>query len=319
VTTPVDLATLRTLLPESVLGITTGITPLSVGLSGAGVYAVTSERGEFVLRVQGADTDARAWVRQLRVLRRAAERGIAPAIMHVDEAEFTVISARAGGVPLGAALADPAQRGAAVASVVSQLRALHAVDPTGVDVVDPVEYARPVWTAQKDRLGFPAWVGDLNGVLDSAATRLGRDERRVVSHNDMNPGNVFWDGTRAWLVDWAVAGLTHPYYDLAAFSTFLNMDLDAACGLLGAQEQRSLDADDRATFAALRQLVALAVGCTFLGMVPDLTVLGATDRDSALTLADFYTQMRTGKMDFSTALGRGTYGLAMLRLGTERG
>ncbi len=318
-TTPLDLSAFRHLLPESILGVATAITPLSMGLSGAGVYAVSTERGEFVLRVQEASTNPSDWARQLRVLRRAAERGIAPAVVYVDEAAHSVVSARASGVLLGAALADPAQGGRAVAGVVAQLRALHTIDPTGVDAVDPVGYARPVWLAQKDRPGFPAWVADLSATFDSTAALLAGDPRQVVSHNDMNPGNVFWDGTQAWFVDWAAAGLTHPYYDVAAFTTFLNMDADAANGLLSAQEQGPLDAGNRATFAALRQLVALAVGCTFLSMVPDLTVLGSTQWASAPTLADCYAQMRIGKLDFTAAVGRGTFGLAMLRVGTAAG
>jgi aminoglycoside phosphotransferase (APT) family kinase protein len=58
--------------------------------------------------------------------------------------------------------------------------------------------------------------------VDEISVTLARDPRRVVSHNDVNPGNILWDGAHAWLVDWEVTGLGHPYYDLATLALFLS-------------------------------------------------------------------------------------------------
>jgi aminoglycoside phosphotransferase (APT) family kinase protein len=313
----IDGAALTHLLPEPVVGEVVSVTPIRMGLSGAGVYAVTGARGDYILRVQGERADESFWTQQLLVLRRAAERGIAPPIVHVDERARAVISKRVTGVPLPAALADPAQRGVAIAGVVTQLRALHAVDPDGIGERDAVTYARGVWQEQRLRPGFPTWAAGTGAALEAIAAVLARDTRRVVSHNDVNPGNVLWDGTRAWLVDWEVAGLGHPYYDLAAFATFLNLEAEAAHGLLALQEQSPLDDEARATFAAMRQLVGLVAGCVFLGLVPDLAVYPAPTRADAPTLAGCYGEMRAGRLDLQTPRGRAAFGLALLRLGTE--
>jgi Ser/Thr protein kinase RdoA (MazF antagonist) len=82
--------------------------PITVGLSGAGVYAVTTSRGKFVLRVQGRQTDESSFAQQLRVLRRAAEAGVAPAVLHIDEGARAVVSDRVPGVPMAAALRNEA-------------------------------------------------------------------------------------------------------------------------------------------------------------------------------------------------------------------
>ncbi|HET7456677.1 MAG TPA: phosphotransferase [Gemmatimonadaceae bacterium] len=316
-TSSFEAGALRHLLPESVVGEVTLVTPIHLGLSGAGVWAVTSARGEYVLRVQGDRADGHSWTQQLLVLRRAAECGIAPAVVHVDEAARAVVSARVAGVPLPAALGDPAQRTAAIAGVVAQLRALHAVDPAGVEERDAVDYARRAWAAQRARPGFPSWAAGVGDALDAIATWLARDPRRVVGHNDVNPGNVLWDGARAWLVDWEVAGLAHPYYDVAALATFLALDADAANGLLALQERAPLDDDARATFAALRRLVALVAGCTFLGLVPDLAVFPAPTRAEAPTMHELYAALRTGAYALQEPRGRAAFGLALLRVGTE--
>lgn len=281
------------------------------------MYGVTSSRGEHILRVPSARSPKAFWAQQLLIWRRAAERGVAPAIVHVDEVHGAVISKRVSGVPLPAALTDPSVRDNAIADVVRQLRATHAIDPTEVGERDGIEYARLMWEDQRSRPGFPPWAADIGHTLDAIAVVIGRDPRRVVSHNDVNPSNVLWDGTRTWLVDWEVAGLNHPYYDLAAFVSFLGLGADAAHALLQMQEQSPLDDAARATFAALRQLVALVVGCVFLSLVPDLTQRTANTRSDAPTLAECRAEMRAGALDLQMPAGRAAFGLAFLRIGTE--
>lgn len=307
----------RHLLPTSVVGEVSSVSPIRTGLSGAGVYAVTTPKGEYILRVQGSGAVETSWDQHLLILRRAADASIAPPIVHVDATARAVISARVTGVPLPAVLADPAQRARAIADVVRQLRLLHALDASGIAERSGVDFARSLWTAQRGRSGFPAWAAELGPAFDAIAAVLARDARRVVSHNDLNPGNVLWDGARTWLVDWEVAALGHPYYDLAAFLTFLGLTGEVAYGLLAEQEQSAIDDSSRATFDAMRQLAALAVGNVFLYLVPDLTIVSAPSPTDAPTLADCAAAMRRGALDLQTAEGRARFGLAFLRIGTE--
>jgi aminoglycoside phosphotransferase (APT) family kinase protein len=308
---PSEYAAIAHLLPEQHVGTVTAIQPISMGASGASVYAVTASRGELILRVSGNRFDAH-WAQQLRIMRRAAERGVAPAIVHVDEAAHAIVSKRVQGLPLAAALANPAQRDAAIANTVTQLRALHALDTDGVQERDPIAFAHEQYAAQRVRPGFPAWAATLDPIFDATAAILARDTRRVVSHNDMNPGNILWDGARVWLVDWEVAGLAHPFYDLATLALFLRLEDAAAHALLAMQEQRAIDDADRTTFAALRRLAALLCGLVFASMVPDLSVLP----EKAPTLLEFYGELRAGKLDLQDARGRGAFAAALLRAGT---
>ncbi|HTA21285.1 MAG TPA: phosphotransferase [Polyangia bacterium] len=307
----------RGLLPASIVGDVASIAPIRAGLSGAGVYAVEAARGRFVLRVVDSTVSARDWADQLVVLRRAAALGVAPAVVHVDEAARAVLSTQILGAPLHAALADPAQRAPALTSVVAQLRALHGMDPARVPPRDVVAFARRLWELESPRPGFPAWTSGAGAALDEIDAVLSADPRRVVSHNDLNPSNVLWDGARAWLVDWDSAGLNHPFYDLATLATFLLLDDAAALGLLAAQERGALDARAPATLAALRRLVAIAAGGAFLHLAPDLTVRAATTRADAPTLAACYAEMRAGTLDLQSPSGQVALGLALLRLGTE--
>ena len=308
-----DFAGLAHLLPEAHVGQVQKIQPIPMGLSGAAVFSVTSTRGELVLRVQPGG-EAEPWEQQLRILSRAAERGLAPALVHVDPSARATVSTRVMGAPLAAALADAGQRGAMMADLVSRLRELHALEVDGLTERDPLALAQSQWALQRERPGFPQWASALESNFAAIAVTLARDPRRVVSHNDLNPSNILWDGTRTWLVDWEVAGLTHPFYDLAVLSMFLRLDDATALSLLTMQEQRPVDDAGREVFAALRRLAALLCGLTFASLVPDLNLLPAT----APTLVECYAGLRAGTLNLREPEGRGFFALALLQLGMER-
>lgn len=303
---------LLALLPEQYVGVVDKLEPINVGLSGAGVWAVTTSRGAYILRIQSREMDDAIFAQHLLVQRRAAEAGVAPAVVHVDERERAVITERVNGTPMAAALANPTQRGALFASVVDRLRTLHALDPRGVEPRDPMGYARKAWHTARERAGFPVWAASLAPTFDAIADVLAADRRRVVSHNDVNPTNVMWDGTRTWLIDWDLAGLGHPYYDLAALALFLRLEDGVALDLVARHDGAPLDETSRATFRALRTLVGLLCGFTFLGLVPDLNVRAAKERSDAPTLADVYAAMRAGELDPQTPFGQASMGLALL-------
>lgn len=304
-----DAGALRRALPEAVIGVARSIEPIRGGLSGAGVYAVSCTHGEYVLRVRERSTDE--WARYRRILDRASAAGVAPPVVHVDDDAHAVLFVRIDGVPLPVVLRDDARRNEAVTDVVARLRAVHAMDPDGIAEYDPYGYARAVWEQQRQRGDYPRWAVDAEQMFDRIEAALIADRRRVVSHNDVNPGNVLWDGTRSWLVDWDVAGLGHPYYDLAAFATFLAVDTAQGYALLARQEETPLDDDARATFMALRKLVALAIGYSFVSGAPDITGRALT-RAEAPKLTDCRAAIRRGELDLLTVEGRATYGLAML-------
>lgn len=106
-------------------------------------------------------------------------------------------------------------------------------------------------------------------------------------------------------------------YDLAAFVTFLAMDAGRAYDLLAVQEGSAVNAAARETFAAMRQLVALAVGSIFLSKVPDLSAFPAPTRGDAPTQAECAAARRRGELDLQTVVGRARFGLAFLRVATE--
>lgn len=302
-------------LPEAQCGVVQNITPISQGLSGAGVYAVTTSRGDYVLRVQSRQLGDDYFAQQLRVLRRVAAAEIAPALVHVDEAARAVVSVRVQGLPASAALANPAERPRVLGAVIEQLRRLHSLDTSGITRQEPLPHARKAWEGQRVRSGFPAWAADLGATFDAIARVLEADPRLTLNHNDMNPGNVLWDGKRAWLVDWEQSGVGHPYFDLASLALFLRLDADASLGLAAAHDGAPLTDVSRASLRALRKLSGLLCGLIFLELVEDFSLGVAASAAEAPTLASCYEAMRTGKLPLRSQAGQLAFGQALLALG----
>jgi aminoglycoside phosphotransferase (APT) family kinase protein len=313
-----DLSALAHLLPESVVGTTLALEPIIAGNSGAQVYGVRTSGGELVLRLASESEGAEHWANELRVLRRASACGVAPRIVHIDEAARATVSVRVAGIPLVTALADPDVRSAVTASTAALVRALHEVDPAGIEKRDPLDYARARFAEQRLRPGFPAWAAGLGSIFADLEATLARDPRSVVSHNDLNLGNLMWDGTRAWLIDWGQAGLAHPFYDLAVMALCLQLDDATAHSLLAEQgrerrqHSRSLDDSERETFAAARRLAMLFYGIVNASLVPDLDLLPASPPGVAACYAERYA----GRLNLSDVHGRATFASALLRAGT---
>ncbi|HEV7994101.1 MAG TPA: phosphotransferase [Gemmatimonadaceae bacterium] len=299
-------------LPPERFGAIRDVVPISVGLSGAGVYSVTTETGDYVLRILPPH-EFDIWLRQLAVLRLTSEHGIAPSLEHVDEAGRATISTRIAGPPFGAALSDPVARGRAIGSLVQQIARLHRLSIDGYDRLHPAEVALALWRAQSARSGFPRWAMSFGEALERCAGLVANDPRWVLSHNDLNPGNVLWDGTRVWLVDWTASGMTHPYYDLATITMFLQISDAGALALLAEQEGTTPTAEQGETFRALRRVAAILSGLMILKLTSDDALHAPEHIADAPTLGECYAKMRSGALDLQSEAGRCMFGLALLR------
>lgn len=295
-------------LPVALRAPTTTITAMAAGQSGAGVYLDAAGDQRCVLKIASADQPADDWQRQLEVCRLAGDAGVAPAVLHADEARRAVVSEHIRDRGFAGYCAQPNTRGHAMELLGRTLQRVHALPaPAGASVAPRAALAER-W-AQLAGFARPAIVdATVRAVLAAPAPASMRVPG--LSHNDVNPTNLAFDGERLLLLDWDTAGVNDPLWDLATAAMFLRMEDDACQQLLAAHDGAAVT-ELPACFRDARRVCAALCGTTFLMLARESGHAG--NSDAALpTLADCYLRMRTGALSPATGDGRFLLGLALV-------
>jgi thiamine kinase len=203
-------------------GLERGAVPRLLARLGGGsvnqVFRVDSDRGRFVLRLNGADW-RRPGVereRELRLHRAASRAGIAPAIAYAEPAaQGLLITEFQDGRAWCEADYDDV---AALQRLGERLQALHRLPAPEVAQFDPwavaQQYLRRIEAAP------PAWLHpeQLDAALrrlEGACAKSGQSgAASSIVHGDLAHHNLL-DGQRLWLLDWEYAQRSDPLMDLA--------------------------------------------------------------------------------------------------------
>lgn len=311
---------LEACLPVELRGRGAIIAPITAGLSGAGVYRVELAGLAYVLKVAPAHEARDGWTQKAGIARAAGEAGVSPRVVHVDEARRAMLTERVVDRSFAARMTTPLTRAAAIDELGRTLRRVHELPiPPGVATTDAREVLRAVWTGLQ---GFPlpAWVGDaVRSALDTAPPAP--DRALVLSHNDVNPTNLTYDGERVLLLDWDAAGVNDPLYDLAAAAVFFRLD-DASCAqLIAAHDHTPPAVALPARFRFLRRMVAALCGTLFLQVARSGGHSGASVGETlelAPTLDDVHDRMRIGALSARTPDGQSQYGQALLKASQQQ-
>jgi aminoglycoside phosphotransferase (APT) family kinase protein len=300
--------TLEDCLPAELRAPSTTIAPIAAGLSGAGVYRVEAAGGTFVLKIASDGEPLADWRRTLQILRSAADAGLAPPVVHADESRRALVSVFVTDRSLPARYADPRTREAALVLLGGTLRRVHALALPA----EKAAAAAPDWAALSSDGALPSFVGET--VRRVFAEEPPPSERApVLSHNDVNPTNLVFDGEKLLLLDWERAGANDPLYDLATISVFLRMD-DEACRTLLAAYDGAPVATLPARFGYNRRVVAVLCGLMMLSLARRRGHAGGTEAlDAAPSLGDVYPRLRSGALSLATAEGLWCLGLALIK------
>lgn len=236
--------------------------PLYGGASDAALYRLERADRSYALRLDRIPGSVGNPQRSYVCMRIAADAGIAPRLHHADADSGIAImdfvqSRPLHGYPKGR-LAFVRELG----ELVARLQATRLFPPVAnFDAVLAFMFGQ----LRSSELFRP-------GVLDlhhEAFERLRNAypwalESAKSSHNDPNPTNILYDGTRLWLIDWEVAYRNEPLADVANlalnFDTTLDEDTALMTSWLGQPPDRRL----HARFVVLRQLCRLYYACLAL-------------------------------------------------------
>ena len=169
--------TLDACLPDHLRGPGTTITRIAAGLSGAGVYRVEAAGQVYVLKVASEREPIEAWRQSLEIQRGAGEAGVAPRVIHHDEARRAVVSEYVADRGFAARLFDPQTRGAAIRQLGETIRRVHALPlPASAAWRDPRDMMIEVLRAQPD------WA-EAHYALGSVLRQIGEQQQLADEHD----------------------------------------------------------------------------------------------------------------------------------------
>lgn len=310
---------LRDCLPVAFQSPATLITRIAAGMSGAGVYRVDAGDEHFVLKITASDEPLAAWQRSLEVQHSAAAVGIAPQILHVDASRRAVVSAMIADRNFAAEFGSPVTRAAAVEALGQMLARLHALPiPQNAVTAEPRPALGVVWGAVPQDFVVPAFVRQAVAELLAEVTPA-CPEAPVMSHNDVNPSNIVFDGDRVMLLDWQAAAPNHAHYDLATIAMFYRFDDDTCRQMIAAHNHAPVDVIP-ATFRYFRRVAATLSGAFALNAARMRGHAGsAVAIELTPSLNDLYAQLRGGTFNLGSANGQWVFGLALVKEGVTLG
>jgi aminoglycoside phosphotransferase len=290
-----------------------GAQPLSGGLSGAGLWRIRVGGIAYVLRIEGGRDAFRDPVRGYACMRIAAQACLAPRVRYADADDGVAIIDLVP--PHSLALDYPGVAHELVVELAQAVRVLHQgpAFPPLVDYLDGMD-ALIGQHRQFDLLEASTTDELFARFADLRAGYRTRPTDLVASHNDLNPGNVLYDGQRLWLIDWESAFLADRYVDLAAVAGWFTRDADGEETLLATYFGAPPTPEQRARFYLMRQVNHLFYGLVFLSGVaterpgvrlPDRTLAGPG-------LAELQRRLGAGDFSIQAWEDRVTYGKARL-------
>jgi hypothetical protein len=287
----------------------TGVHPITNGASGALIYRIELAGSLYLLRLENMERPDNDIGRGYACMGTAAEAGIAPPLRYADAEEGVAIMDY---LEAQSIFTYPTGR-EELARDLGVLIARLQDTPT----FPPVE---------KD---YPSIVGELleglsgsgrfaPGLLDPHREGYARlvdvyawdRDNTVSSHNDLNPGNIIFDGRRLWLIDWEIAFRNDPMIDLGNLSNYVAQTPELRDALLGAWLGREPDRATRARLVLARQFARLAYACLMLSFSAQP---GGPDDDlTAPSLGEFHRMMLEGEVTLGAPDGLYRYGKVFL-------
>lgn len=304
-------------LPHELKESNATITKIAAGMSGAGVYRVELPGQSYVLKVAAETENADDWHRALHIQKLAAAAGLAPRVVHVDDAQCSVLTEFVADRSFFTFWMAPQTREAALDLLGRTVRRIHALPlPEGARMRPPREFLGEARDGLLANFALPSFADEaIRRVRDVEPP----DSERplVMSHNDLNPTNLIYNGESILLLDWATAGPMDPFYDLAVLAVFLRMDAATSLRMLTAYDEKP-HTELPMRFIYDRCLAATLAGTMQLYIARQLNHPGATGTETleaTPTLGEFYQQMRSGTFTIGTPEGQWAFGLSLIKEG----
>lgn len=162
---------------------------------------------------------------------------------------------------------------------------------------------------------MPNVVKQLQAQIAQIVPKLQKSLTYTMVHNDINPGNLLFNGQQFFLIDWDRVCLSDPYLDLASIINFFLFDSRLSDYFLKVYFGKSPDENESAKLFLMRQISYYFYGMRFLkfASIASATPIAQIDISDIDNLQSLYIQIRSGKEHLHNPITQTRLGLVMLQ------
>jgi len=268
------------------------------------VYKIAVDGRDFVMRIMQEISLLHNPTRQLTCVQLASERGITPQVYYADPELAISIGAYVEHQPALMNLRHSAEQAANFGEL---LRRLHS-GPAFPNFLDGFQLIQGgLEQLAKAGATLPGPSQEILAEYESLKPALQPHLTSAPCHNDLNPGNVLYDGNRLWLIDWESACMGDPMFDLAGLIHWFMLDTRQETTLLKAYFQRLPNEYELAKLALIKQVSWCVYATLFL--LTSLQSDGprtaeAIDREQLPSFAEAMAAIRRGEIRLQEAGAR---------------
>jgi thiamine kinase-like enzyme len=288
------------------------ITPLTGGRSSALVFKIMVRGKLYLLRLVMEVDELRDPVRQYICMNIAAQAGIAPHVYYADSEDGVSITDFIETMPLSRHFAS---QDALRFELVKTIKSIHATPlfPKLVNFLDGIDLFIEQFKALKL---LPETATEEHfryySQIQKAYPRYEAD--LVSSHNDLNPGNILFDGKKIWIIDWEAAFQNDLYADLAIAANFFVLNEAQEEFYLRAYFGDSLDEYKKARFFLMRQACYMFYAMILLKLAATLQPPHSIVEEDMDTprYQEFREYLGSGKISSTSYAGHLLFGKVLL-------
>ncbi|MFI5314611.1 MAG: phosphotransferase [Myxococcota bacterium] len=276
----------------------TALRPAAGGASGALTYRVDAGSRSYLLRLE-TGLNALQNPHHYPCMKAAADAGIAPPLRFADPQQGVALMDFVTQRPLQEYPGGPPALARDLGALIRRLQ-----DETSFPS-HPISYLELLDRMLSSVIGSRVFAP---GLLDPHRAGLERIREAypwngtalVSSHNDPNPRNILFDGTRLWLVDWETSCSNDALTDVAVVTHELAGTPELQDAILRSWLGREPDRATHARLFLMQQLTRMYFACVLFRLFaadpnrePDSTL-------EALTPAEFVAALQAGRLKVGT-------------------
>nr|WP_255484702.1 phosphotransferase [Mucilaginibacter sp. X5P1] len=317
------MQTLHTLIPPSNLAavenallqtfnttVVKEIVLLAGGLSASTVFKIVVNDQHYVLKVDSPT----AFIddQLLSCMEIAAEAGIAPPVYYLNKAAGITITGFIKNTPLQSAFKSP---DVLLPELVKTIRQIHELPPfpTENNLVNTVDGLIAQFKVSRMLTG-PVFDECFAYYDEIRKHYPWGDTDKVLSHNDLNPNNIIFDGEKIWIIDWDAAFKNDRYVDLAITANFFVTNDEHENIFLETYFGNSLTNYHRARFFLMRQICRLVYAMLMFKRAHTSNRSGIGDDPvmGNISLKDVKEKLGAGKLSLASYEGQLLFGKALI-------